>query len=90
MSESLPTTLKLPEKARAALAETLAEVQKAQADFQKVQASFNKQIVIACDFLGLDPALNHKVDFQTGIVTPAAAPETSVEPTPIRGEDRGN
>ena len=60
-------TLKLPEKTRAALAELYRLQMQAAKDFQG-------PLLVALDFFGLDPSLNHQIDFGTGIITPASAP----------------
>ena len=81
-----PTTLILPEKTRATLAESYADLVKLQAEFQKEQKAFQRSLAVACDFLGIDPLLPHKWDFEKGVITPAAAP---AEPTPIRSDAAG-
>lgn len=60
----MATELKLPEKTHRALASLY------QAQQQAVQ-NFQGPLLIALDFLGLDPMLNHQINFETGIITPA-------------------
>jgi hypothetical protein len=67
-------TLKLPEKTRATLAELYRLSQQAQKDFQQ-------PLLVAMDFLGLDPNGNHQINFDTGIIIPAEVP---AKPTLIK------
>lgn len=74
----MATELKLPEKTRVALAELYKAREQAHKDFQG-------PLFVALDFLGLDPAGNHSIDFNTGIITPASAPTPLHAPESIEG-----
>lgn len=60
----MATTLHLPEKTRARLAALYLAKQRADEAFQG-------PMVAVIEVLGLDPSLNHHIDFDTGIITPA-------------------
>lgn len=70
-------TLKLPEKTRIAMGELYKQQQAAVEKFQLAMG-------VALDFLELDPNLNHQINFDSGIVTPAIPPTplTAVENPP--------
>lgn len=57
-------SLKLPEKSRIALRELYLAARRA-------QQSLQQPLLVALDFLGLDPTLDHGINFDTGVVTPA-------------------
>lgn len=84
MSDAQP--IKLPDKARLALAELFADVQQAQKELVKTQKALNGALVITCDMVGLDAALNHGIDFEKGIITPA----TATAPTLVKGEEQAS
>jgi hypothetical protein len=60
-------SLTLPEKTRVRLAELYRTQLQAQKDFQG-------PLLTALEFFDLDPTLNHGINFDTGIITPAPAP----------------
>jgi hypothetical protein len=66
--------LKLPEDVRKDLAQ-LHQIA------QQAQRELNIAVGIAYKFLGLDPKLDHRVDLDSGVVTPA---ELTDETTPVR------
>lgn len=71
--------LKLPAKTCTALAELHRLQVQAAKDFQG-------PMLVALDFLGLDPSLNHQINFDTGVITPAAKPELFTPETEKAGE----
>lgn len=71
--------LKLPEKVRVRL---LALYQAR----QTAELALQGPVATALEFLGLDPSLSHQINFDTGVVTPAAEPSALSEPTPIRDD----
>lgn len=72
-------TLKLPDKTRIRLHTLWLNAQPAQAIVDK----FQHAMTTAIEMLDLDPALNHQVNWETGIITPA---ESSARPTLVKEE----
>ena len=58
------TSLTLPDRTRTRIVELLKEQQVAIKAFRDV-------LHTAVEMMGLDPSLNHSIDFSTGVITPA-------------------
>lgn len=72
--------LRLPEKTRARLHILWKDSQMAQAIVDK----FQHAMTTAVEMLGLDPALNHGINWETGVITPA---EPLAKPELVKEEE---
>lgn len=73
-------SLTLPEKTRVRLKGLWEQSQMAQAVVDK----FQHAMITAVEMFGLDPTLNHGINWETGVITPAPAPTKPelVQPEP--------
>lgn len=82
--------LKLPERVRKTLQDSYTDLQEMNKEFSKelakAQKALNASVTIAIEMLGLDPSLNHNIDFATGIITPVESP---AKPTLVKEEATG-
>lgn len=74
--------LKVPDAVRIRLGGLFNAQKEAIAKLPEV-AAWQHAMAVAVEFLGLDPAGQHSIDFATGIVTPAPGP---AKPTLVKDE----
>lgn len=75
----MAATLRLPEKTRARLHGLWKDAQLAQGVVDK----FQQAMITALELNDLDPSLNHQVNWETGVITPA---ESVSKPTLVKEE----